>query len=255
MSKLMDNLLYVDSHDSIKRVLQAWRLWVVGALVGALIATGVYYIVPPLYRAKAVVVVDHNIEDAYDIPASRQFYFMGRETRKLQELAWSDETMQILSEKVGGISVQELRDEILSLSQPEDGGWFFYADHKDAAMAEKIAGAWAETFYQQVLDGIEVSEYLVTIRAEIEKLYAEDKEYSGGEARYLAEQLHPGLEESKGISPYVEVTLSQSQNLSVQRVVPLSIYILAGSFIGALGLALGTIFMLRSEESDVFLAE
>jgi hypothetical protein len=255
MSKVVDSLLYVDSHDSVMRVLQSWRLWVVGALVGTLIATGLYFVVPPLYRARGVVVVDHNIEDIYDIPPARQFYFMGRETRKLQELAWSDETMQILTEKVGGVSVSELRDEILSLSQPEDGGWYFYADHKDPAMAEKIAGAWAETFYQQVLDGVEISEYIVVIRAEINKLYAEDKGYSGGEARYLAEQMHPYLKESKGVSPYVEVTLSQSQNLEVKRLVPISVYILAGSFIGAFSLALTMIMMLKAEENDVFVAE
>ena len=211
MNKIVDNLLYVDSHDSIMRVLQSWRLWVVGALVGALIAAGVYAVFPPPFRANAVVVVDHNIEDVYDIPPGRQFYFMGRETRKLEELAWSDETLQIVAEKVGDVSVRELRDEILSLSQPEDGGWDFYADHKDSARAEAIAGAWAEAFYQQVLDGVEVSEYLMVIRTEIERIYAENKEYSSGEVRQLAEQLYPNLEESKGISHYVEVALSQTR--------------------------------------------
>ena len=38
MNKVVNSLLYVDSHDSIVRVLQSWRLWVVGAIVGALVA-------------------------------------------------------------------------------------------------------------------------------------------------------------------------------------------------------------------------
>lgn len=255
MNKVVHNLLYVDAHDSIMRVLQSWRLWVVGALVGALIAAGVYLVIPPPYRAEAVVVVDHNIEDVYDIPYSRQFYFMGRETRKLQALAWSDETMQIVADQVGDVSVLELREKVLSLSQPQDGAWSFFADHKDPVRAEEIASVWAKAFYQQVLDGIEISEYLVVIRYEINQIYGENRKYSGGEALNIAEQLHPYLEESEGISPYVEVTLSQTENLHVERTAPLSVYILAGSMIGACLFALAALFMLRAEEIDVYLAD
>lgn len=255
MNKVVDKLLYIDSHDSVMRVLQSWRLWIVGAMLGALIAAGVYALVPPPYRAMAVVVVDHNIEDVYDLPPDRQFYFLGRETRKLQALAWSDETMQMVADQVGGVSVSELREDILSLSQPEDGGWSFFADDKDSARAEEIASAWAETFYRQVLDGIEVSEYLMAIRTEIERIYDENRDFSGGEVRNEAEKLYPYLEESKGISHYVEVTLSQTKDLQVERAVPLSVYILAGSVIGACGLALAALFMLRAEEIDVYLAD
>jgi hypothetical protein len=253
MNNVVDKLLYVDSHDSLMRVLQSWRLWVVGALVGALVATGVFAVFPPPYRAKAVVMVDHNIEDVYPIPPSKQFYFIGRESRKLQSLAWSDETMQLVSDQVGDVSVPELRDKILSLSQPDDGSWHFFADHKDAGQAEEIAGAWAEAFYQQVLDGVEISEYLVVIRQEIIDLYAEEEDYSGGEARDLAERMHPLLEETKGVSPYTEIMLSQTSNLQITRKVPMSVYILGGSIIGGCGLALAALLMLRAKENDVFL--
>lgn len=253
MNKVVDKLLYVDSHDSVMRLLQSWRLWVVGALVGALIGAGVFAVFPSPYRARAVVVVDHNIEDVYDIPTERQFYFMGRETRKLQNLAWSDETLQIVADQVGDVRVRELREEILSLSQPGDGGWYFYADDKDAARAEEIAGVWAEAFYHQVLDGVEVSEYLMVIRTEVEKIFDENRDYAGGEARDIAERLNPHLEESKGVSIYVEVILSQTKDLQIERAVPLYVYILAGSVIGASGLALAALMMLRAEENDDFL--
>ena len=96
---------------------------------------------------------------------------------------------------------------------------------------------------------------LVVIRYEINQIYGENRKYSGGEALNIAEQLHPYLEESEGISPYVEVTLSQTENLHVERTAPLSVYILAGSMIGACLFALAALFMLRAEEIDVYLAD
>ncbi|MBN2044476.1 MAG: hypothetical protein JW757_05595 [Anaerolineales bacterium] len=255
MNKAVKDLVYIDTHDSLMRVLQSWRLWVAGALAGALIAAGVFAVFPPPYRARAVVVVDLNIEDVYDIPPERQFYFIGRETRKLQALAWSDETIQLVADQVGGVSVRELRDETLTLSQPEDGSWYFFADHKDAGRAEEIAGAWAKTFYQQVLDGVEISEYLVVMREEIPKIFEQYQGINGGEASYLVEKMYPQMADSKGISPYTEVSLSQVDQLQVVRKVPMSVYILAGALIGACGLALAALSILRAEEQDVFLAD
>jgi len=106
----------------------------------------IYYIVPPPFRAKATVNVDFNLEQAWPRDTDRQqFYYLERESRKLEEIAWSDEVMNQLSSEFA-ISVEDLRGEKLQLSQPAEAGWHFYADDEDAQTADSLASAWAEAF-------------------------------------------------------------------------------------------------------------
>lgn len=255
MDKAMKVLLYDDSHDSLLRVLQSWRLWLIGAIAGALVAALLYAVFPPPFRARAVVVVDHNLEEVWEIPPAKQFYFLGREARKLEELAWSDDVMEQVAEQVGDVSVRELRDEILSLSQPDDGGWHFFADLGDPQRAEQIAGAWAQVFYQEVLAGMEVSYELEVMRREIPLVMEEYPDISSGEAADVVRRMMPGLEQSWGISPYLELTLSQVDNLKIERKVPLSLYVLAGAGIGMCAFAYAGLVFLRAEEDNAFAAE
>jgi hypothetical protein len=78
---------------------------------------------------------------------------------------------------------------------------------------------------------------------------------SSGEINYLATQLVPEINKSMSITPYLELTLSQVNNLKIERNVPLSVYVLSGSVIGACGLAIATLMFLRKEELDAFLVE
>ena len=88
----MNWLFSPPSIDDLIRLLKAWRFWSVGALIGALIGAGLYYIAPPPYRAHATVLVDFNLEQAWPQETDRQqFYYLERETRKLEEIAWSDD--------------------------------------------------------------------------------------------------------------------------------------------------------------------
>ena len=139
------------SMDDLIRLLKAWRFWSVGAPIGALLGAGVYYIAPPPYRAHATVLVDFNLERAWPEETDRQqFYYLERETRKLEEIAWSDMVMGLVVEAVGDITTEQLRNEILSLSQPAEGGWNFYADNKDPERAAALASAWSQVFVEQV---------------------------------------------------------------------------------------------------------
>ncbi len=139
------------SIDDLIRLLKAWRFWSVGALVGALIGAAVYYIAPPPYRAHATVVVDFNLEQAWPKDTDRQqFYYLERETRKLEEVAWSDAVMQTIVETNQDLSAEQLRNGKLSLSQPAEGGWHFYADDKNPERAAALASRWAEAFVKQV---------------------------------------------------------------------------------------------------------
>ena len=139
------------SIDDLIRLLKAWRFWSVGALIGALLGAGLYYLAPPPYRAHATVLVDFNLEQAWPKETDRQqFYYLERETRKLEEIAWSDMIMKMVAEATGDITTQELREQKLTLSQPAEGGWHFYADDKDPERAAAFASAWSQAFVEQV---------------------------------------------------------------------------------------------------------
>lgn len=139
------------SIDDLIRLLKAWRFWSVGALIGALLGAGLYYIAPPPYRAHATVLVDFNLEQAWPQETDRQqFYYLERETRKLEEIAMSDVVMAMVAEATGDITTQELHSGKLSLSQPAEGGWHFYADDADPERAAALASKWSQVFVDQV---------------------------------------------------------------------------------------------------------
>jgi hypothetical protein len=142
----MNYLLTPPSLDDLIRLLRAWRFWVLGAIFGAILGAAVYYIAPPPFRAKATVNVDFNLEQAWPQETDRQqFYYLERESRKLEEIAWSDDVMDQLASEFF-ISVEDLRGAKLYLSQPAEAGWYFYADDKDSQIAASLASSWAEAF-------------------------------------------------------------------------------------------------------------
>ena len=186
----MNFLLASPTLDDLIRLLRAWRFWVLGAIVGALIGTAVYFIAPPPYRARATVNVDFNLEQAWPEETDRQqFYYLEREARKLEEMAWSDEVLQKVSD-AASISIQELRDDTLQLSQPAEAGWRFHADHQNPQLAEAMASAWANAFVDKV-------------QAEID---------------------------AGNINEFVRLDATQTSELPQERSLPLSDYLLAGSF-------------------------
>jgi len=151
IKKMMNFLSSPPSLDDLIRLLKAWRFWSLGALVGALIGAAVFYIAPPSYRARATVLVDFNLEQAWPQETDRQhFFYLERETRKLEEIAWSDAVMEMIAEVNGNITTRELRDGRLSLSQPAEGGWHFYVNDENPERAAALASAWAQMFVGQV---------------------------------------------------------------------------------------------------------
>jgi hypothetical protein len=139
------------SPDDLIRLLKAWRFWLLSALVGALFGAAAYFIAPPPHRARAVVLVDFHLEDAWPQNTDReQFYYLERETRKLEEIAFSDEVLNEVASQVDGVTVQQLRSVKLHLSQPGNGGWHFYADDADPHKAGDLASGWAAAFTAMV---------------------------------------------------------------------------------------------------------
>lgn len=185
----MNSIFTSPSLDDLIRLLKAWRFWMLGAILGAMLGAGIYFIIPPPFRAQATVNVDFNLEQAWPQETDRQqFYYLERESRKLEEIAWSDDVMGQLSSEFS-IPVEDLRGNKLQLSQPAEAGWHFYADDKDSKVAASLASAWAEAF--------------------VAKTQAEIK--------------------AGDINEFVKLEATQSKNLPKERRAPLSSYLLAGS--------------------------
>ncbi len=164
-----------------------------GAVAGALIGAALYFIAPPPYRARASVTVDFHLEQAWPQNTDReQFYYLERETRKLEEIAWSDAVLNSVASQSGGVPVDRLRAGILQLSQPGNGGWHFFADDRDPNKAALLASAWAQAF---------------TDRVRTEVVAAA----------------------SSGLEPYITVSADQTANLPTRRLLSLSTYLLAGA--------------------------
>ncbi len=204
----MSSLFSPPSSDDLIRLLKAWKFWVLGAVVGALIGAAVYYIFPPAYQARATVNVDFNLEQAWPKETDRQqFYYLERETRKLEEIASSDAVMQALSAQ-SGVPVEKLRSGILKLSQPAEAGWHFYAEARNPKQARELASAWAVLFTQKV------------------------KENIAG---------------SQGLNSFIRADATQIQNLPVNRSISLSTYLLSGAIAFLALSALAVLFFLKPQ--------
>src|SRR5512140_3281945 len=101
----MELLLSAPSAEDLIRLLKAWRFWLLGAVAGALLGAAVYLIAPAQYRARATVNVDFHLEQAWPESTDReQFYYLERETRKLEEIALSDDVLGTVADQAPGLT-------------------------------------------------------------------------------------------------------------------------------------------------------
>ena len=176
--------------DDLIRILKAWRFWVIGTLLGAGLSWLIYVMIPPPYLARATVNVDFNLEEAWPEETDRQqFYYLEREVRKLEEVAWSDGVMEEVSSLTDS-SISDLREQVLALSQPAEAGWHFYAKDRDPETAAKLASTWAEAFVKAA-------------RLEIAS--------------------------QSGLNMFIRVETTQVMEVPLSRSVPLWTYLLSGS--------------------------
>ncbi len=217
-------LLRSPSNEDLVQVLQAWRVWLLATLLGALLGSVVFYIFPPMYRAQATVTVDHNLEQAWpDANTERDLMtYLSRETQKIMQVAWDDATLQMVVDQNPGTTISSLRAGRLQLSQPSDGAWHFWVDDPDARKAARLASAWAHAFYERSLHGVDIANQLLVAQTTLLQLPSE----SG-----LVDRIRTLEQESLGISPYLQLNLSQSQQIPVKRTFNSLIAILGGAMI------------------------
>ena len=216
----MKTLLSPASLDDLIRLLRAWRFWVLGALIGSLAGLAFYFVKPPEYQARATVVISFNMEKAWpNKPDNELFYYLERESRKVEEVAWADATLQQVADQTG-LDVSVLRSGKLELSQPQDGGWHFYASDPSAEIASRLASAWAQAFSSQLQQGIQTAVTLDAARKALENnptdltLQSNIKDL---ESRSLA------------ITPELQISLAQAKNLPAVRKNSPGVYVMAGA--------------------------
>lgn len=236
-----ENVIELDGARVWRALLTEWRIWLIGAATGSLLALIFFFIAPPDYRARATVVVDQNVEEAWAYFPDRQlFQFVRRETARLVELAWSDGVLNQL--QAFGFSNAELRENVLQLSQPADGGWHFYGMHADPKMAADLTNAWAEAFVATIAEAISANPELQAARQALDDLVLSNPEPNDTELLALSSQIAELAESTRGVSPYVEAYLSQSATIGDQRSPDQASYLLVGALIGLLSAALLSLF-------------
>jgi hypothetical protein len=180
--------------EDLIRLLGAWRLWILGGLIGAVLGAGMYAVAPPPFRARATVNVDFHLEQAWPQNTDReQFYYLERETRKLVEVALSDEILGVVTHDVPAITLQQLRAGAARMSQPGNGGWHFYGVDRDPARAALIASSWASAFSDAVAQRVRMGEF-------------------------------GGLEE------FITADVTQAESLKPERSITMGMYMLAAAF-------------------------
>lgn len=262
MKKSFEKLLSKRGETLFVQILFSWQMWLLGALLGAIVGGILIFILPTQYRVHATVLVDQNTEEAwFATDEKNKFYYLDVENRKLEAVAWGDAVMHVISEVVPNVDVVALRNNQLKIVRQYDGIWEFHVIDKDREKAEQIAGAWAVAFSEEVMSSLEFQVELESLRAEYTIIQAEmlwEREYADNK---VSPELRKAFLENDeffkeivfsatGISPYVEIVPTSVKNLPYTEQ-PIGGIVLLGAVVsGALLMAIVFIFMFSKEEED-----
>lgn len=218
------------STESVASALSAWRILLLAALIGGLIGAACYQLWLPPYRAMSKVVVDQNLEQVLpESPDREVFYFLERETQKLEELTWSDAVLAQVAAEIKGVNVSDLRNGFLQLSQPGDGGWKFYGISQSPEQARQLSKFWAKAFNANVQQAVLSSNELVAVKNELSGLENNLSPESQQKRESLEARAIELEASSFGLHPEIQVYQSQKNDLVVERITPMGSYIFTGA--------------------------
>lgn len=244
----MNKLIEPPQSSGFITILQAWKLLLIAFLVGGLLGSAVYALFPPPYRTQTVIVINQNLEKVFPTSPDKEiFYFLERETNRLEELAWSDVVLQRVVNEVEDISIQKLREETLQMSQPSDGGWRLYAIAATPERAKKLANSWANAFEKEVRKGIKNANELAFAEEELDTLINNCSGTDDEAIAALKAEITTLQNESLGIHPQAEVFRSQESGLIAERTSSLGLYALSGALIGLVAMILFGSVYFKSE--------
>ncbi len=260
MKNFFENLSWQKGDSAFVRVLLSWRLWLVGAALGAILGVVLSFVLPRRYETFATVIVDHNREQAWVTAFDKEmFYFYDVENRKLEAVAMGDAVLEAVAEDVPEVSVVALREGMLRIVKQYDGIWELHVVSDDAALSEAVAGAWAMNFSSEVMGSLDFEKELEEARAKflmiqsatVCEIKENDNAVKPEEWTVLndAENFFKEIvTNAKGISPYVEISPVSVTNLVVHSTPVNSVILLASVFVGMFViLGLGLIILGKEE--------
>jgi hypothetical protein len=211
-------------------VLQSWRLWLLGAILGAIGGGLIFQLTPPSFQAEAIVSIDHNLEQAWPFPMDKsEFVFIGRETHKLELVAWGDGIfISILTNNPKYLE----EDLALSIDKSQEGAWGFYATADNKQDAENIVNSWVLAFEEEVISRIDTTFEIEKKRTQILDHIAANPNISVLEIEQEIVKIEDLLDGYSGISPYLEIDIIQFGKINSTYQLSKSIYLLFGSFLG-----------------------
>ncbi len=167
MKALWTRFTTFDDPAAWQRWLAAWRWWWAVGVLAAALAAGVYPLLPWPYRTRAQVVVDHNLEAALPQGTDRQlFYYLSRENKKLEALAWSDEVLTPVAERLGQPLARLRGSGPLVLRQEKDGVWHFWVTAATPQAARQAAALWAQGFVEHARAAVAAAQEAEAWRAQ-----------------------------------------------------------------------------------------
>ena len=236
---------------SFSNALRAWKLLLVAALIGGLIGAAAYQLWLPPFRVMSKVVVDQNLEQALpEAPDREIFYFLERETQKLQDLAWSDAVLEQVAEEIKGVKAIDLNNGMLQLSQPGDGGWRFYGISESPEQAKQLSKTWAKIFTTNVQQAVLASNELVAVKKELSSL-TDNLSAETLETRQKLESRAIELESRAfGLHPEIQVHQNQTKDLKVERTARMGAYLFTGAISGLFLMLLVVTFFFNPRGHD-----
>ena len=139
----------VDLKPYILALLRRWRWLIGGALLAGVLAFGLSFLLPPVYQASVLVLVNSPDQLVEFDPR----FAAVEETRPVQaypELALSDSMVQTLAQELPQPpTIEEMRDTLSARASSDPGLLRLAVEHSDAAEAARLANKWAEIFLAQ----------------------------------------------------------------------------------------------------------